>query len=68
MSTYISINSLLLKHNIFDLDLNEYPSLYDKDIHIMIFDKIRDNVECNSLEELKECLKQDEKVIKQFFS
>ncbi len=62
------IRSNIIEVNIFDLDLNKYPSLYGKNIHIMIFDKIRDNIECESIENLKECLKEDEKVIKQFFT
>jgi FAD synthetase len=64
--TYIRGN--VVEVNIFDLDLNRYPSLYERDINIMIFDKIRDNIECSGLEELKECLRKDKQNVKQFFT
>jgi hypothetical protein len=64
----VYIHDNTVEVNIFDLDLNEYPSLYTKNINIMIFDKTRDNIKCNGIEELKNLLTNDKQTIKNFFT
>lgn len=57
-------NKIFIESNIFDFNAN----IYDQPITIKWYKYIRDEIKFDSLDELKEQLKKDEQLIKQYFT